>query len=563
MDFKFRNITLGDSQIDLANKLNLNFSSIASLDGGLNGLAGESGDPGKTGPVGVTGPQGSQGYRGSKWFVQDSSPTSGVLIGDYLANTSLDCEVFRYQIVNGNADWVSQNFLISQYGVFGISNYQTGVTSGNPQFSYIQNLTSPATKTFTLTCATGANIKNPQLSKVVIGTGGTTGYPLLEFSKFAYQSDNDFNLVSPKIKWGSTSTTSSDSYRVDLLANDGFSINSNNFSAKGLSEVRVVAGQSSANNRGGLTGSFSGNINFTIPSATTSSALQINTDKFKASSRNIPVWDNSGLTANVSLELYSQDTSEPTLYVENGIVYTRNSSVYTASDYLLRVKYKGDPTSTNQQLLADKDHLLVSSDGNVRFPSKISPFTSPSSIVSGSSLATGTFNASFEGISGQSFYTLVPTISEAAASSTVNRWSFGDIRILEFGTGYDTSGQNALCISIPRDSVKSDGFSYLVSGLNEAISFKVYAFFGINAIILDVTNSSPSTSFNFNASSTNFSLISPGDSSIRATLIEITLIREDNSNNWKCYYSASGGNIVAAPTTGFANEGFVCGCVRL
>jgi hypothetical protein len=273
------------------------------------------------------------------------------------------------------------------------------------------------------------------------------------------------------------------------------------------------------------------------------------------------MWSNSGLTANTSVEIYSEAYLDPTLYVRDGINYTRSGSTYTASDYLARVKYLGS-SSESGDLSSDKDVFFVSTDGNVKYPSKISPMNYPFYISGGSSLATGIFNASFASISGQNFYTIVPTISKAAESSTVNRWSFGEMRFLEYGSGLSIFGANALCVSIPKDSLYGqDGFSYLVDGLNEAISFSVYAFFGVNAIILDVPNSSPTTSFNFTASSTNFSLVVPGDSTKYANIIEITLIRQDASDDWFCYYSASGGNINGTVAADFAFGGASCGCL--
>ena len=564
MDFRFQNITSGDSQSDFANKLNYNFSNLVTLGGGLFGNNGAEGAAGKNGVRGITGPQGSQGYRGSKWFVQATSPTSGVLLGDYLVNTSLDCEVFKYEDVDGSTEWVSQNFLISQYGVFGISNYQTGSTSGVPGSSYIQNLSNPGTKTLSLTCATGANIKNPQLSKTVIGTGGTTGYPLLEFSKYTNQSNSLFNLNSPKFKWATANTASSDVYGLSWLSKDGISFNTRNFSVDSYGTINLYAGQHNSVNRGGITGDFSGSVSFNSSGNYNTSftgLISLASDYWQVSSRNVPMWSNSGLTANTSVEIYSEVSLDPTLYVRDGINYTRSGSMYTASDYLARVKYLGDSAESGS-LSSDKDLFLTSTDGNVKYPAKISPFQYPGYVATGTSLATGTFNAAFESISGQNFYTIVPTISKAAESSTVNRWSFGEMRYLEYGTGYDATGLNALCVSIPKDSsYGQDGFSYLVDGLNEAIVFSVYAFFGVNAIILDVPNSSPTTSFNFTGSSTNFSLIVPGDSSKYANNVEITLIRQDASDDWFCYYSASGGNINGTATVGFAFGGASCGCL--
>ena len=184
IDLRLLNIQEGDSQADVTNKLNYNFNQIINAGDGAYGPVGIPGAVGSYGATGITGPAGFQGQRGNFWFVQETGPTAGVTGGDYWIDLVNDCEVFEWIESDGTYNWVSQGFLLSQSGVFEIAASTTGLTSGYPTQAYTIALPSPFEKTLVLSGASGPNVKNPQLSKVMLETGGTTGFPLLEFSKY-------------------------------------------------------------------------------------------------------------------------------------------------------------------------------------------------------------------------------------------------------------------------------------------------------------------------------------------------------------------------------------------
>jgi hypothetical protein len=75
------NILQGDNQSAIVDKINYNFDQILSAGGGPQGARGLVGPTGPLGPQGSQGPQGLQGPSGSKWFVQETSPTGGGITG--------------------------------------------------------------------------------------------------------------------------------------------------------------------------------------------------------------------------------------------------------------------------------------------------------------------------------------------------------------------------------------------------------------------------------------------------------------------------------------------------
>ena len=181
IDLKLLNLNYGDSQKDFSSKLNYNFSQILAAGEGAYGTIGDDGPIGANGDLGVTGPYGDQGFRGSVWFVQDSEPTSGVTGDDYWVDILNGFEVYKYTYSLGTYSWVSQGFTLSQNGVFTLATAQTGLTSGNPNLAYVQGLFRPEKRTLVLTDQMQDNVKNPQLSKVLIGNpgvGASGTYPL-------------------------------------------------------------------------------------------------------------------------------------------------------------------------------------------------------------------------------------------------------------------------------------------------------------------------------------------------------------------------------------------------
>ena len=569
IDLKLLNINHGDSQKDLSDKLNYNFSQILAAGEGAYGAIGDVGPIGANGDLGITGPQGDQGFRGSVWFVQESDPASGATGGDYWVDTLNGFEVYKYTYSSGSYSWVSQGFVLAQNGVFTVATTQTGLTSGNPDLAYVQGLFGPEKRTLVLTDQVQGSVKNPQLSKVLIGNAGAGAsgtYPLMEFSKTDYQSDPNFNLRTPKFKWAKA-VGDSYPYSMSLLANNGLMINS-----AGIEFTNYLAIQAGRLNSsgtydgwGGLTGEFSGNVNvrvgseFVISAGPTSGNYPIT---WNVQSANVPQWDNNVLFANTSFTARGEGNTNArqTFTVTNGFNYLRSKS-YVTGENVLRMKYTGNSSFSSggpsvSSLASDKDLYVVDSDGNNKYSKKISGFF-PNPGLSGAT-NTGTFTHTDTGVVGN-YYTVLATIdTTTTGSGATYRFSIGDTYFMDYDGAAAPS--RALGIFLDGNFGTKYGFAALAGTDGSAsLTFKIIApnlANGFNAIFIDSTTGNPNPSTGpktFADSLTNFNFID-GDSnpSRRATTVEVTIVLQSFGNNWwKIYWKAYGGNL----------DGIKCGCV--
>ena len=179
------NLTLGDTQEDLVNKINQNFGSIVANGGGPQGSDGPQGDQGSVGPAGPMGDQGVPGERGTRWFLSSTEPLGGtagvgIIVGDYWVDTNDDKLVYIY----ATGGWIStgenlqaQDSFTTLTGIVG----STGATSKN---AIVQSSATPNLNTFVLSDAVVSTVSaNPTYAKFLIATQATNGFPLLEFAK--------------------------------------------------------------------------------------------------------------------------------------------------------------------------------------------------------------------------------------------------------------------------------------------------------------------------------------------------------------------------------------------
>jgi hypothetical protein len=567
IDLKLLNLNYGDSQKDLSDKLNYNFSQILSAGEGSYGSIGDVGPIGVNGDLGITGPQGDQGFRGSVWFVQSSDPSSGATGGDYWVDTLNGFEVYRYTYSSGSYSWVSQGFVLAQSGVFTVATSQTGLTSDNPDSAYVQGLFDPEKRTLVLTDQAQENVKNSQLSKVVIGnsgTGASGAYPLLEFSKIDYQSNPDFNLRTPRFRWYSVNPAlfSTYGYSMKLWSNNGLSINSNGLRFTGSFDLQSGDGGNAT--WGGMTGDFSGEIShtaaggFTLQPGATSSDYPIS---WRVESANVTLWNNYDLSANTSFTA-SYTGNQATFQVTDGLVYTRKKT-YVTGENVLRMKYTGNSSFANggvtvSQLALDRDLYLVDSDGNNKYSKKISGFF-PNPGISGAS-QTGNFT---HPAGNGNYYTVLAAMdTSTTGSGKTYRFSIGDTYFMD----YDGTSISRRALGVFLDGTISTFSKIGLATLNApdlssgaSYTFKVIApnaANGFNAIFLDSVsgqNFPSTTTKNFTDSNTVFNFID-GDSNpnVYATTVEVTVVFENFVGNiWKIYWKAYGGNL----------DGIKCGCV--
>jgi len=546
MDLKISNINKGDSQSDLANKLNYNFSQILANFGGASGKTGKVGPVGDNGLTGPIGPAGKRGERGNIWHVSESEPTIDFLEGDYWVDTANDCEVKRYELVNGSLSWVSQNFLISQAGVFEIDPLPVGSTSGSPNQGYVQNLFFPEKNTLILTNAVTGDVKNPQLSKIVLGnTGGSNNNPLLEFTKGDYQDSSSFYSKTPRFTWGSTSLTSANTYGVSFLGTDGMDFEVGSFSSQARNS-NLYAGEYGGTDLGGLTADFSGSIylnasdDFAMTYGPTSASNPLNLD---VTSQNVTQWDDYVFTASLPMSFSGKPNNTYNNILTNALRYTRTQQPIS-SENLFRVSYKG---ITGYSGLAgqNKDIYITDSKGNNKFGKKISGYypnpgarssTNTMGQISSPDLPTGIHN----------YFTIIPaspTTGNATIDGRVNKYLIGEVFFPDIDPS--VSLKNVLSIHVPNISPNPWGFGYLLSDDTEAIKFCVDTGTArFNSVYLDANGSNTPSQGTITLSSgnTRISALKQDEPSLYATFFELTLIKL-NSTSYKLYYQASGGNI--------------------
>jgi hypothetical protein len=109
----------GDSQKNLIDKVNFNFSQIVSFEGGPYGKIGPEGKNGNRGNHGPTGSFGYQGIRGNLWSLSIDSPVNPKQ-GDYWMNPDNNNEV---KVYNSN----TQNLFIPNVNLSNVGNYSLTV----------------------------------------------------------------------------------------------------------------------------------------------------------------------------------------------------------------------------------------------------------------------------------------------------------------------------------------------------------------------------------------------------------------------------------------------------
>jgi len=217
-DLKLVRITKGDTQTVLINKLNQNFGRILSSGGGTYGRTGQAGTIGNPGLTGPTGDYGSPGIRGSKWFVSNLEPPTGLTgyyDGDHWVVSTDD---FKDYILTGGV-WTPSGLFLTGTQFFTKIEDIKDRTGDQTKNAIVEFTSTPSSTTMVLSdTTTSTSYGNSQYSKFQISTIGSAGRNVLEFSKselqdgtgaeaskhpyFAWEFDatpNDYSLV-----WGMT-----------------------------------------------------------------------------------------------------------------------------------------------------------------------------------------------------------------------------------------------------------------------------------------------------------------------------------------------------------------------
>jgi hypothetical protein len=538
-EIKLLRLEYGDSQKNVTDKLNYNFSRIILFGGGPYGRAGSKGPDGPKGNRGPVGSYGDMGTRGTKWTVGPSQPSPlSSIDGDQWMNTFSSNALYYYQ--SGN--WVDYGFGVSSsdlFDVFGPLSTSTGVSSRS---GYFISSGTPIGYTFVLSDGqinggTGPGTidyaANPQYSKMVIAINGSdVTKNILEFSKTNYLNDPSFLSNTPKFSWDQGATADRGTYGLRFTAGDGMLFN------MPTSNLSISSGQENIifNSIG-----FNGSINSAAAYKSSSSAggsvsINVGTGSLIFSTKNISYSPGQfalstrfsvTTTANdpkVPLDISSTSTTTGNLRYFYGAISNNSAILFSANQVT--------PTYSNL--------FSVYGDGLVYFNKRVNSIQNRQTITQ----TVTSFGINWNAI--------VPSIAMNTSGSDYYFANNGIDYIID-KSGVAASGDRGISVWVPATggSVGNNGGWLNLVDSNEAISFRVHSskpltdtfrYIGLNTS--NLPNAAP---VNFSIGNASFADLGSGlgASTVDFTIINVTGTGGTGSNKrwFKVYYSAWGGNL--------------------
>ena len=222
----------GDSQNNIIDKINYNFSGIIDFGGGPYGKIGKPGPDGNKGATGPIGSYGDPGQRGSIWTIGSTQPQgNNVYSSDYWMNTDEFNNIYEF---NGNS-WALSGINVRSRDLFYVDGPVTTSAGNSTKRGYYISSSLPLNYTTVISdvqLASGTStispniISNPQYSKFVISTDGSNpNKNILEFSKHEYSSNLTFTQKTPRFYWTQGATATGVDYGLSLLSGYRFDIN--------------------------------------------------------------------------------------------------------------------------------------------------------------------------------------------------------------------------------------------------------------------------------------------------------------------------------------------------
>jgi len=483
------NLTPGDSQQDIINKVNANFDALVSNGGGPEGPQGSIGEPGAIGPIGPKGDPGQQGTRGTKWFVDLSEPTGGpgneILEGDYWID-STDNSIYVFT----SGGWVDTGDDLQAEELFSVVTGISGPT-GNRN-AIVFSGAFPSNQTLVLSDSiSSTSTANPTYSKLLISTNGNNDFPILEFAKtnaVGVGTPADFNR-HPQFRWLNPATQN-----YNLL----FSVPQDTFTLRAGGNLSLTSTSSSVN----INGSSGVNI-------TSGSALNVNANSgmtFSAgtslmtfTSQNFNI-SSTEFTSTIPFSVTSSTTGFAFSVINNsasgnGLIVTTSST--SSSNFLMNLSSGGT------------SRFFVRGDGKT-FATKIS--TTFSQYTSSSP----NFNVTYFGGTQISFFTIGTNLVTGNTLVT---------NLTPTGGGYVRS------LAIPVGGTAANSWTSLLAN-NESIQIRIMSSGATNTIRAigaqtGATAPLEAQSVLF-ASATNF--------------LDLTIIRNSGVNDFRVYYTTCNGN---------------------
>jgi len=544
-EIKLLRLEYGDSQKNVTDKLNYNFSRIFLFGGGPYGRAGSKGPDGPIGNRGPVGSYGDMGTRGTKWTVGPSQPSPlSSINGDQWMNTSSSNSLSYYQ--SGN--WVDYGFGVSSsdlFDVFGPLSTSTGISSRS---GYFISSGTPIGYTFVMSDLDNLGggvqgnpniVANPQYSKMVIAINGSdVTKNILEFSKTNYLSDPSFLSNTPKFSWDHGATADRGTYGLRFTAGEGMLFN------MPTSNLSVVSGPENIifNSIG-----FNVSVNSAAAYKSSSSAegsmsIDVGTGSLIFSTKNISYASGqfalstrfsvatTGSDPKVPLDISSTSTTAGNLRYFYGAISNNSAILFSANQVT--------PTFANL--------FSVYGDGLVYFNKRVNSIQNQQTITQTVSSSVGGTTVNWS--------TIVPSIAMNTSGSDYYFSNNGIDYIID-KSGSAAAGERGICVWAPATggSVGNNGGWLNLVDSNEAISFRVHSskpstdtfrYIGLN------TSNLPNVAPN-NTVSANYSYVDLG-SGLGASTVDFTIINvtgaggTGSDRRWfKVYYSAWGGNLLS------------------
>jgi hypothetical protein len=455
----------GDSQKNLVDKVNYNFSQIISFEGGPYGKIGpegREGNPGSSGPKGSFGPQGK---RGNKWGVSNSSP-SNPMNGDYWINPSLENETRVYNSSTSSWDLYSVNINgLGLFKEFGPLQTDSGPSSKN---GYFISLPFPLANTLVLSdslLSSGSSTANPRYSKLMISTDSLNpDRKILGFSKSPYQGTS-FDSLAPSFFWTPGPTSTQGNYSLSFLSPQYLEFNvGGDFSMKSFSgSILVKSGDSwpyriNSYSTGtyGLNTSFGG-LNMNIDSGLGHLLFQSNNINFA-----VPSLQTISTTTGLDIRTTGTTGSQPSLkvlsnYYNIGNIYYKMDEIYpsTRSGSTL---FKATNSTTNILEISGKGDFKI--DKSV-YP--LHPLESPASVQ-------------FGGLLSDKYVIFNPSVSLNGETS-LNSFNVNkgiDYYLIPPSVSTFPLQERGIILWTPADINASKGWTALVNQ-NEYINFRIHS----------------------------------------------------------------------------------------
>ena len=536
-ELKLLRIDEGDSQKNLTDKVNSNFSNLILFGGGPYGRVGGQGPEGAKGQTGPKGSYGDLGGRGTIWTVGPCQPTpTSAVNDDFWLNTDNANTVYQF---DSTGVWSLYGFNLKAEDLFRVYGPVSSSLGTSSKSGYFLSANTPINYTVVLSDNTsmnsGTSFPNPQYSKFVLSVNGNDqNKKIMEFAKIEYTTPS-FTAGNPMFYWDQGATADRGNYGLRFRNYDRTKFTLPNSALRFESTASTFAMNSVGFNLYMNTAQL-----FTV-NVLNNIYFNFNNGTALFSTKNIG-YSAGQFNISTSFNLYSEATdSTPPLHLISASPTTGN----------LRYLYNSTPNRSAflfRVIQGSGILFAVYGDGYVYMDKKVNSLQPPQTItqtVSGTYISTNI-----------NWTTLVPSIAMNTAAGNYFYCNNGSDFVVQKSPSA-SSGERGICIWTPATGGAvgfNGGWLNLVED-QEAITFRVHSsspgstadcfrYIGLN------TSQSPNTLPNPFSAFINESIATLPAGEYASTA-EFTVVNVKGATGstggtkrwYKVFYSAWGGNL--------------------